>query len=236
MLLYTYIYQYRPGSLQDRQKGTHTNRYIHTPLYLAHHLPHWLPVLVLLFCPAHCPCLRTLCKKSWCGYGGKYQGGLCSCSNGLIRPQDQDVTLGPCTPWLTSASNVSGFGMSQKVGHLDFFPNGGKEMPGCQKNIISTIVDINGIWEGTCAREKRMRLLPSWGWKQSVRVWPLYRWTCCLLLSWSESGISQCSKILSVFVPTSYTQALSTMRATYFVQGYTIYKPSFSLKGSQLSG
>ncbi|MEJ1270943.1 pancreatic lipase related protein 1 [Cricetulus griseus] len=42
-----------------------------------------------------------------------------------------------------------GFGMSQKVGHLDFFPNGGKEMPGCQKNILSTIVDINGIWEGT---------------------------------------------------------------------------------------
>lgn len=39
--------------------------------------------------------------------------------------------------------------MSQKVGHLDFFPNGGKEMPGCQKNILSTIVDINGIWEGT---------------------------------------------------------------------------------------
>ncbi|XP_030895753.1 pancreatic lipase-related protein 2, partial [Leptonychotes weddellii] len=42
-----------------------------------------------------------------------------------------------------------GFGMSQKVGHLDFYPNGGKQMPGCQKNILSTIVDINGLWEGT---------------------------------------------------------------------------------------
>ncbi|XP_057591860.1 pancreatic lipase-related protein 2 isoform X2 [Hippopotamus amphibius kiboko] len=41
-----------------------------------------------------------------------------------------------------------GFGMSQKVGHLDFYPNGGKEMPGCHKNILSTIIDINGIWEG----------------------------------------------------------------------------------------
>ncbi|KAM6184544.1 pancreatic triacylglycerol lipase [Rhynchocyon petersi] len=42
-----------------------------------------------------------------------------------------------------------GFGMSQTVGHLDFFPNGGKQMPGCQKNILSQIVDIDGIWEGT---------------------------------------------------------------------------------------
>ncbi|XP_055447697.1 pancreatic triacylglycerol lipase [Psammomys obesus] len=42
-----------------------------------------------------------------------------------------------------------GFGMSQTVGHLDFFPNGGVEMPGCKKNILSQIVDINGIWEGT---------------------------------------------------------------------------------------
>lgn len=38
--------------------------------------------------------------------------------------------------------------MSQVVGHLDFFPNGGKEMPGCQKNALSQIVDIDGIWEG----------------------------------------------------------------------------------------
>ncbi|KFO28968.1 Pancreatic triacylglycerol lipase [Fukomys damarensis] len=42
-----------------------------------------------------------------------------------------------------------GLGMSQTVGHLDFFPNGGEEMPGCQKNVISQIVDIDGIWEGT---------------------------------------------------------------------------------------
>lgn len=45
--------------------------------------------------------------------------------------------------------------MSQTVGHLDFFPNGGVEMPGCQKNILSQIVDIDGIWEGkTIVRTK----------------------------------------------------------------------------------
>ncbi|XP_059517525.1 pancreatic lipase-related protein 2-like isoform X1 [Myotis daubentonii] len=42
-----------------------------------------------------------------------------------------------------------GFGMSQKVGHLDFYPNGGKQMPGCEKNIISSMFDINGFWKGT---------------------------------------------------------------------------------------
>ncbi|KAF7710514.1 pancreatic triacylglycerol lipase-like [Silurus meridionalis] len=48
----------------------------------------------------------------------------------------------PVVPYL-------GFGMSQAVGHLDFYPNGGDSMPGCEKNIISQIVDIDGIWEGT---------------------------------------------------------------------------------------
>uniref|UniRef100_A0A6Q2XEV2 Triacylglycerol lipase n=1 Tax=Esox lucius TaxID=8010 RepID=A0A6Q2XEV2_ESOLU len=42
-----------------------------------------------------------------------------------------------------------GKGMSQAVGHIDFYPNGGEHMPGCDKNIASTIVDIDGLWEGT---------------------------------------------------------------------------------------
>ncbi|XP_064287486.1 pancreatic triacylglycerol lipase-like isoform X2 [Passer domesticus] len=42
-----------------------------------------------------------------------------------------------------------GFGMRPAIGHLDFYPNGGVEMPGCDKNPVSQIVDLDGIWEGT---------------------------------------------------------------------------------------
>ncbi|XP_060697791.1 inactive pancreatic lipase-related protein 1-like [Hemiscyllium ocellatum] len=42
-----------------------------------------------------------------------------------------------------------GFGMIQACGHMDFYPNGGENMPGCSKNILSTILDIDGIWQGT---------------------------------------------------------------------------------------
>uniref|UniRef100_A0A2K6GY71 Triacylglycerol lipase n=1 Tax=Propithecus coquereli TaxID=379532 RepID=A0A2K6GY71_PROCO len=42
-----------------------------------------------------------------------------------------------------------GFGMNQLVGHLDFFPNEGENMPGCKKNALSQIVDLDGIWAGT---------------------------------------------------------------------------------------
>lgn len=50
---------------------------------------------------------------------------------------------------LIAGQNISGFGMNQLVGHLDFFPNEGENMPGCKKNALSQIVDLDGIWAGT---------------------------------------------------------------------------------------
>uniref|UniRef100_A0A8C4JVT3 Triacylglycerol lipase n=1 Tax=Dromaius novaehollandiae TaxID=8790 RepID=A0A8C4JVT3_DRONO len=47
-----------------------------------------------------------------------------------------------------------GFGMSTAIGHLDFYPNGGEQMPGCDKNALSQIVDLDGIWQGKYVNAK----------------------------------------------------------------------------------
>ncbi|XP_040848422.1 inactive pancreatic lipase-related protein 1 [Ochotona curzoniae] len=65
-----------------------------------------------------------------------------------LDPSDADFVdvihtdITPLIPFL-------GLGMNQMVGHLDFFPNGGENMPGCKKNVLSQIMNIDGVWEGT---------------------------------------------------------------------------------------
>ncbi|XP_063819890.1 pancreatic triacylglycerol lipase-like [Pseudophryne corroboree] len=42
-----------------------------------------------------------------------------------------------------------GFGMSQIIGHLDFFPNGGVSMPGCAQNKENPNANAENVWSGT---------------------------------------------------------------------------------------
>ncbi|KAM5132167.1 pancreatic lipase-related protein 2-like [Mantella aurantiaca] len=46
-----------------------------------------------------------------------------------------------------SRLGFGGYGISQTVGHLDFYPNGGKHMPGCEKENVILNGDLDDVME-----------------------------------------------------------------------------------------
>ncbi|XP_014641319.1 PREDICTED: inactive pancreatic lipase-related protein 1-like [Ceratotherium simum simum] len=65
-----------------------------------------------------------------------------------LHPSDADFVdvihtdAAPLTPFM-------GFRINQRVGHFDFFPNGGEEMRGSKKNVLLQTVELRGMGLGT---------------------------------------------------------------------------------------
>ncbi|XP_073451926.1 pancreatic lipase-related protein 2-like [Aquarana catesbeiana] len=61
-----------------------------------------------------------------------------------LDPSDAKLVDAIHTDGALTLINI-GFGMSQTVGHLDFFPNGGEHMPGCKKTEILKVGSLDRI-------------------------------------------------------------------------------------------
>ncbi|KAG8435839.1 hypothetical protein GDO86_013693 [Hymenochirus boettgeri] len=64
-----------------------------------------------------------------------------------LDPSDADFVDAIHTDASGSMPFITGYGMRQMVGHMDFFPNGGERMVGCDNHLLPKLDYTEGLWD-----------------------------------------------------------------------------------------